>query len=50
MYEKKNESGANRRAFKHLVKLGAIYPDRDQFDLTPEGRVAAFVLSRGLVN
>ena len=48
--EKKNESGRNRRAFEHLVKLGAIHPGRDQFDLTPEGRVAAFVLSRGLVN
>jgi len=40
----------NARAFEHLVKLGAIHPGRDQFDLTPEGRVAAFVLSRGLVN
>ena len=47
LYEKKNESGSNRRAFRHLVKLGAIYPDRNQFDLTPEGRVAAFVLREG---
>ena len=40
----------NARAFEHLVKLDAIRPDGDQFDLTPEGRVAAFVLTRGLVN
>ena len=47
LYEKKNESGSNSRAFRHLVNLGAIHPDRDQFDLTPEGRVAAFVLREG---
>ncbi len=45
--EEKNESGANSRAFSQLAKVGAIHPDRGQFDLTPEGRVAAFVLSRG---
>ena len=48
--EDDNVSKWNARAFEHLAKLGAIRPDGDQFDLTPEGRVAAFVLSRGLVN
>ena len=47
LYEKKNESGSNRRAFKQLAEIGAICPDRGQFDLTPEGRVAAFVLRKG---
>jgi hypothetical protein len=47
LYEKKNESGSNRRAFKQLAEIGAICPDRAQFDLTPEGRVAAFVLRKG---
>jgi hypothetical protein len=37
----------NARAFDHLAKLGAILPSGDQFDLTPEGRIAAFVLREG---
>ena len=45
--EKDDVSKWNTRAFEHLVKLGAIHSGRDQFDLTPEGRVAAFVLKEG---
>ena len=49
--EDKDVSAYNRNAFEQLEKLGAIRPGgKKLIELTPEGRVAASILSRGLVD
>jgi hypothetical protein len=41
----------NTRAYERLGDLGAVFPKRDRFELTPEGRFAASVILRqGPVN